>query len=325
MMKIGKIFISLLLGLAVFGLYVAYLPTYVCMGLIFTAQSPSQSSPIEICIDGEVGPTKDLAIDDFLLQLEKAKHSSLESMLSESRNAKSIGLEKYREMIISNFSSAIDLKPSLTLKIGNKELFLVPKAGTNEKLALIVESRGRGEYRYYDTFGDRFWDGVLAALSLRDIEYTEFVDFLYPLAHLGYLESSRLPDSMGGCCIARLSKLSEFIEGNFLKNTEQYKIYESFIYGVNNRNIPRDVFSDDREWQMIMSSLESEPEKSVAYWDLGDAVRMYRSRDSSILILKNGKEKNVVKFVGERGGETIYEIAMRNNIDNLIDLGYVDL
>ncbi len=321
----NRIFLMVVLMISGLGLYLIFLPSYACVSVVFDRSFPQNESPIEVCAPGEVSPSNVKLIDGFFDSLKNADENKLEEIFSNSIHSKSAGLVNYKKMILRNFSEGKEIEVLVAMTIGGKRVFSVLKKNTGEKLTLIIEEVGPGNYLYSDYLDDQFWDSMLAALSLRETAYREYRNYHYPLELLGYAGDRRLQGVMDSCCFVRLSDSSIVIEGEGLKKTEEYKKYVMFVGGVKNRGLPKDLFHDDKDRVRIMSSLQSDFESTRSHWDLGSPNRLYKGGEASILVSNNSDNVRFVLFLGGNGDKKLYGLTKRTNIDRLVWMNYARL
>ncbi len=263
-------------------------------------------------------------VSGFFSEITQSKGESLDSIFSNSKNAQSVGVEKYSALLANNFSQGKSIDIILNLKIANKLLFSISKSGFDERLKLVFEDLGENKYVYHDRLDDLFWDSFLGTFSIRNIDYKEDYYFLYPLKYFGYTHDRILLSDIGVCCFVRISDSARVMEGADLKEASEYHKYHKFLIGLNESKVPDGLFFSEKDRLRVVTSLQADS-TSLSYWDYGDAVRLYKGINSSILVFEKDDLTKVVLFVGNDGNEKIYGLTKRTLIDKLTWMNYVFL
>ncbi len=314
--------ILLLIGILIsLGLYIHFLPEYVCFSAVYDSKFPSRRSPVEVCAKGTTNPSRIEYVYEFFKSINPPSVRSLDRVFSNSNHAASAGIERYSDLLVKNFSDGKNLSLVVDLDINGKRFLSVKKEDYEGKLSLVLEGDSKTGYLFYDSLSDAFWSGMLAAFSLGTVNYESYKDYFYVLKPLGYDGGRRLPGDMGSCCFARLSDVVEVLQGERLKNSTEYKNYQKYIDGLDDSSIPRNIFYNSKDYMKILTAINQD-DGAKKTWNLGAASRLYKGPEASILALDEGSDAKVVLFVGKVGSEKIYGLTKRTIIDKLIWLNY---
>lgn len=306
-MKVSAL-VLLLLSCVVYWLFI---PTYVCMDLVYGRGYSADTAPIEFCAT-KIQEKKSLEIlQGFQQALTNSEAQQTIELLQGDNNAKQIGYEKYKQLFLPMLKEFAQFSPYLSFSVGHQTVNVFSQ--DERKASLIINP---DNYRYSAELDIKELNSFLASLSLRKVDKHEVVDYWYLI---NYFVDNKRQWLVKGNCYLNVKLPTEALNKN-----EVIDFVESFLDRTASGKLLLKDFKAHNEYQIFVEMLKADPEYRPGWFE-SKIVKVVTGENSALVVLDTPRGKVVHVVVPAKTGFQFLHFYKKNAIENLYYNGMLKL